>query len=55
VWSASPFSEFIEELKVYEHEYEEINALSDMFLRHTLWFERVYAHLRRKIIESRKI
>jgi hypothetical protein len=53
VWAASPFSEFIEELTVYNHEYQEITALTAMFSRHSLWFERIYAHLRRKIIDNR--
>ena len=54
VWAASPFSDFIEELSIYEHEYREIRTLVKMFSRHSLWFERVYAYIRKGIIESRQ-
>jgi len=53
VWASSPFSEFIEELAVYQYEYKEINFLVGMFSRHSLWFERVYSYIRKGIKESR--
>jgi hypothetical protein len=53
VWMASPVSDFIEELGVYRHEYSEINRLAGMFSRHSLWFERVYTHMRKVILTDR--
>ena len=50
VWVASPFTDFIDELKVYQSDYREIALLVMLFSRHTLWFERLYAHLRRMMI-----
>jgi|DEB0MinimDraft_3_1074331.scaffolds.fasta_scaffold01795_2 hypothetical protein len=51
VWVASPFTDFIEELKVYQTDYREIALLVVLFSRHILWFERLYAHMRRMMIE----
>ena len=48
-------TDFIEELRVYRHEYAEINRLAGMFSRHSLWFERVYAHMRKVILTNRGI
>ncbi len=55
VWMASPVSDFIEEISLYRNEYQEINGLVGLFSRHSLWFERVYLHLRRSIMIQRKI
>ena len=51
VWLSAPFTDFIEELSLYRNDYREFNLLVRLMVRHTLWFERVYAHLRRLMAE----
>ena len=51
VWVASPFTDFIEELKIYQNDYKEFAYLVALFTRHILWFERIYAYLRKMMIE----
>ncbi len=55
VWVASPLSDFIEEVGLYKHEYSEINDLVGLFSRHSIWFERVYIHMRNEIMVERGI
>lgn len=55
VWMASPVIDFIEEMSVYQNNYAEIKKLVGLFVRHSLWFERVYIHLRNSIMAERGI
>ena len=55
VWMASPVSDFIDEIDFYKHDYSEINDLVGLFSRHSLWFERVYIHMRNAIMVERGI
>ena len=52
VWVASPFTDFVEELKIYQNDYKEFAYLVALFTRHTLWFERIYAYLRKMMVEK---